>query len=455
MSLIVSVSGIRGTIGGLEGKNLTPLDLVKFASAYSVWLKKQSANPTIVIGRDGRLSGVMVSDLICSTMIAMGVNVIDAGLSTTPSVEMQVILKNLDGGIILTASHNPKEWNALKLLNSKGEFLSAEDGKEILSIKETENFNYSSIENLGVVTKETNSIHDHIKSILNLDLVATEKIRQQNFHIIADVINSTGAIALPMLFDSLNCSYELINKELNGDFAHNPEPLEANLIELIEKSKSADLGIAVDPDVDRLALVDENGNYFGEEYTLVCVSDYVLSKNSGNTVSNLSSSRALKDLTESYSQNYYASAVGEAHVVKKMKEVNAVIGGEGNGGVIYPPLHYGRDSLVGIALLLSLMAESDLPLSKLKEKYSKYEMYKDKIQLDENINYKHIVELLTQEFKDEKIDLTDGMKIDFKDSWVQLRKSNTEPIIRIYSEAKSLDEAENLVQNIKNKISKF
>jgi phosphomannomutase len=455
MSLIVSVSGIRGTIGGHEGKNLTPLDLVKFASAYSVWLKKQSANPTIAIGRDGRLSGVMVSDLICSTMIAMGVNVIDAGLSTTPSVEMQVILKNLDGGIILTASHNPKEWNALKLLNSKGEFLSAEDGKEILSIKETENFNYSSIENLGVVTMEANSIHDHIKSILNLDLVATEKIRQRNFHIIADVINSTGAIALPMLFESLNCSYELINKELNGDFAHNPEPLEANLIELIEKSKSANLGIAVDPDVDRLALVDENGNYFGEEYTLVCVSDYVLSKNSGNTVSNLSSSRALKDLTESYSQNYYASAVGEAHVVKKMKEVNAVIGGEGNGGVIYPPLHYGRDSLVGIALLLSLMAESDLPLSKLKEKYSKYEMYKDKIQLDENINYKHIVELLTQEFKDEKIDLTDGMKIDFKDSWVQLRKSNTEPIIRIYSEAKSLDEAENLVQNIKSKISKF
>ncbi|MGB3131131.1 MAG: phosphoglucosamine mutase [Saprospiraceae bacterium] len=454
MSLIVSVSGIRGTIGGYEGKNLTPLDLVKFASAYSIWLKKYNTNPTIVIGRDGRLSGLMVSDLIVSTMIAMGVNVIDVGLSTTPSVEMQVILKNLDGGIILTASHNPREWNALKLLNNKGEFLSSEDGKEILSIKEAENYNYSPIDNLGKVTIDSDSIREHINSILNLELVSVEKIRQRQFHIIADVINSTGAIALPMLFESLNCSYELINEELSGNFAHNPEPLEANLVELIEKSKSADLGIAVDPDVDRLALVDENGNYFGEEYTLVSVSDYVLSKNSGNTVSNLSSSRALKDLTESYFQNYYASAVGEAHVVKKMKEVNAVIGGEGNGGVIYPPLHYGRDSLVGIALLLSLMAESNLPLSKLKEKYSKYEMYKDKIQLDENINYNNIVDLLTKEYVDENIDLTDGMKIDFKDSWVQLRKSNTEPIIRIYSEAKSLEEAEKLVLDIKKIISK-
>lgn len=456
MSLIISVSGIRGTIGGKESENLTPLDIVKFTTAYSIWIKKQFTSPKVIIGRDGRISGKMVSDLIASTLSSMGIDLIDAGLSTTPSIEMGVINHNLQGGIIITASHNPKDWNALKLLNSSGEFLSAEDGQEILRIKENEEFKYNDVDSLGEISTNPNIINEHINSILNLELVNVEKIKSKKFHITCDVINSTGALAIPLLLEKLNCTYDIINGEMTGDFAHNPEPLDENLSTLkLATGHKATLGIAVDPDVDRLALVDEKGIYFGEEYTLVAISDYVLSKKPSATVSNLSSSRALKDLSEYYGQNYFASAVGEAHVVKKMKEVGANIGGEGNGGIIYPELHYGRDSLVGIALLLSYLAESNQSLSGLKAKYSKYEMFKDKIILDPKLNYIKLVEFLVAEYAEDKITTIDGLKIDKANAWVHLRKSNTEPIIRIYSEANTMLEASNLVLEIKSKVNQF
>lgn len=456
MSLIVSVSGIRGTIGGLAGHNLTPVDMVKFASAYSQWLKIQYQNPIICIGRDGRISGDIVSGIVSSTIRSMGIQVIDLGLSTTPTVEMAVIQNKTQGGIILTASHNPKEWNALKLLNDRGEFLSAKDGEYLLKLSNNNSAEFETIDNLGSILYQSDAITKHIKAILDLDFIPVQEIRNKKFHIVADCINSTGALALPELFDALGCSYTLINDTISGNFAHNPEPLPENLSDLLAacKSKNA-IGVAVDPDVDRLALVDNRGQYFGEEYTLVTVADYILQLTPGNTVSNLSSSRALADMTRKYGGQYFASAVGEAHVVQKMKENNAVIGGEGNGGIILPDLHYGRDSLVGIALVLANICKSGKSLHELKLNYPAYEMYKDKIAISESIPYDALLDFLKNEYKSEKLNTIDGLKIDMENAWLHLRKSNTEPIIRIYSEANSKDEAASLVDDIKNKITKF
>ncbi|HRI01239.1 MAG TPA: phosphoglucosamine mutase [Saprospiraceae bacterium] len=456
MSLIVSVSGIRGTIGGSVGSNLTPIDIVKFATAYGSFIKQKTSNPKIIIGRDGRISGPMVSDLVIRTLQALGIDLIDAGWSTTPSIEMAVITEKLDGGIILTASHNPKEWNALKLLNAQGEFLSAQDGEEIVKLSQSDTVQFSQIDKLGKIRAWDQSVDSHIAQILQLPLVLKNKIQSKKFKVIVDCINSTGAIAIPKLMNALHCDFSLINETVSGDFAHNPEPLPSHLTDLIQLCKKEKcIGIAIDPDVDRLALIDEQGNYFGEEYTLVAVADYILSKTPGNTVSNLSSSRALRDLTASYNQSYSASAVGEAHVVKLMKETNAVIGGEGNGGIIYPELHYGRDALVGISLLLSYLAESNLNLSQLKSRYTQYFMYKDKMELDPSLDYNQLISYLINEYSSEQINTIDGLKIDFKDSWLHLRKSNTEPIIRIYSEALSEPLAKDLVDQIKIKISDF
>lgn len=456
MSLIASVSGIRGTIGGKSGINLSPVDLVKYSSAYARLLKQKSTRPKVVIGRDGRISGQMVSDLVSSTLQAMGIDIVQTGLSTTPTVEMAVTHHNADGGIILSASHNPKEWNALKLLNSKGEFISADEGNQILQWVIENQFEFNDIHNLGSIVEDSGSIRRHIDKILELPAVCVDLIRLKNYNVVADCINSTAALALPVLFDALQVRYKLLNKEINGDFAHNPEPLPENLEELIHATKNSfDIGIAVDPDVDRLALVDEHGNYFGEEYTLVSVADYLLGIKSGNTVSNLSSSRALKDITLRHGGQYYASAVGEVHVVKKMKEVHSVIGGEGNGGIIYPDLHYGRDALVGIALILSNMASKNQSLSQLKKSYPQYVMHKDKIQLNEDLDFARLLQYLTDAYKLEKINLEDGIKIDFKNAWLHLRKSNTEPIVRIYSEATNLNEARSLCEQIKSKILQF
>ena len=451
MSLIVSVSGIRGTIGGYEGKNLTPLDLVKFASAYSIWLKKYNTNPTIVIGRDGRLSGLMVSDLIVSTMIAMGVNVIDVGLSTTPSVEMQVILKNLDGGIILTASHNPREWNALKLLNNKGEFLSDNDGKNVLLIADTQHFRYVDSNNLGKLFEINNFHNQHIKKIIDLDLVNVREIKKAKFTVAIDCINSVGGIVIPELLKKLGVKKILkINCTPNGIFKHNPEPLPENLFQIIKlvKRKKVDLGFVVDPDVDRLSIICEDGTIFGEEYTLVAIADYILQNKPGSTVSNLSSTMALKELTEKYKQKYFDAPVGEVNVVEKMKEVNAVIGGEGNGGIIYPELHYGRDALIGIALFLSHLATSKLLCSHLREKYPDYFISKNKIELTSNINITDIFDKLKNKYKNNQINDIDGIKIIFDKEWVHLRRSNTEMIIRIYAESDSINKAEHLAKKI-------
>lgn len=446
MTLIKSISGIRGTIGGPSGDNLTPQDIVECTAGYGAWLKGEKSNCTVVIGRDGRASGSMVSSLVSQTLIALGFNVIDLGLSTTPSVEMAVPAYQADGGIILTASHNPMEWNALKLLNEKGEFISADDGKAFLEMIGTDAIQYAPIEKMGKYRQASGFIKEHIDSILDLPTVNTELIRKQNFSVIIDAVNSTGAIAIPPLLERLGVSYEVINGDISGHFAHNPEPLPAHLTELCEKVRAsdADMGIAVDPDVDRLAFVAEDGSWFGEEYTLVLVSDYLLRKTPGPTVSNLSSSRALRDLAASHGQEYYAAAVGEVNVVTKMKEVGAVIGGEGNGGIIYPQLHYGRDALVGIALALSHLAETGKSLSELRRSFPQYEMYKGKVQLTPDTPTDEILEKMADHFSNEQLDRTDGVKIDLEDSWIHLRKSNTEPIIRIYTEASSYARAEEL-----------
>lgn len=446
MTLIKSISGIRGTIGGPSGDNLTPQDIVECTAGYGAWLKGKKSNCTVVIGRDGRASGSMVSSLVSQTLIALGFNVIDLGLSTTPSVEMAVPAYQADGGIILTASHNPMEWNALKLLNEKGEFISADDGKAFLAMIGTDAIQYAPIEKMGKYRQASGYIKEHIDSILDLPTVNTELIRKQNFSVIIDAVNSTGAIAIPPLLERLGVSYEVINGDISGHFAHNPEPLPAHLTELCEKVRAsdADMGIAVDPDVDRLAFVAEDGSWFGEEYTLVLVSDYLLRKTPGPTVSNLSSSRALRDLAASHGQEYYAAAVGEVNVVTKMKEVGAVIGGEGNGGIIYPQLHYGRDALVGIALALSHLAETGKSLSELRRSFPQYEMYKGKVQLTPDTPTDEILEKMADHFSNEQLDRTDGVKIDLEDSWIHLRKSNTEPIIRIYTEASSYARAEEL-----------
>ena len=452
MTLIKSISGIRGTIGGKQGKNLTPLDTVKFGCAYGHWLKKNSSNKklSVVIGRDARISGEMVKNFVQNSLISIGINVIDIGLSTTPTVELMVNEFKADGGIIITASHNPSEWNALKLLDKNGEFLDNNSGKEIVSISEEDNFVFSKVFDLGTIIKKTDTMKLHIESVLNLELVNCEEIKSKKIKIVVDGVNSTGGIIVPDFLKALDIEVIKLYCEPNGDFPHNPEPLKENLTELSKKviETHADLGIAVDPDVDRLVFVCEDGVIFGEENTLVACSDYVLGKTPGPTVSNLSSSRALNDITQIHNETHFYSAVGEVNVVEKMKKCNAVIGGEGNGGVIYPKSHYGRDAIVGIGLFLSLYAERGLKASELLETYPKYFMLKEKINLSNNLNVDKILNQIATKYKNEKLDLIDGVRIDFNESWVQLRKSNTESIIRIYSEAKSIDKAAELVNEI-------
>ncbi|WP_127845683.1 phosphoglucosamine mutase [Psychroflexus aestuariivivens] len=450
MTLIKSISGIRGTIGGGVGENLTPIDVVKFSSAYGKWIKNQRNKDQykVVVGRDARISGEMVQSLVMHTLSGMGINVVDLELSTTPTVEMAVTLEHADGGIILTASHNPKQWNALKLLNKDGEFLNAAEGQQILDYVEQEDFDFADVDNLGKINYHNAYIDLHIEEVMALPLVNVEQIKQSKFKVVVDAVNSTGGISIPPLLEMLGVEVIKLYCEPNGHFPHNPEPLAKNLKELSKTvvSENADLGIAVDPDVDRLALVDENGEMFGEEYTLVSVADYVLGKTKGDTVSNLSSSRALRDVTEKHGCTYHASAVGEVNVVAKMKEVNAVIGGEGNGGIIYPELHYGRDSLAGVTLFLSLLAERETKVSDLRGTYTSYYMAKEKIELTPDLDVDQILNSIASEYKSEKISTIDGVKIDFPENWVHLRKSNTEPIIRIYTEAKSQNEADKLAQ---------
>ena len=457
MTLIKSISGIRGTIGGGVSENLTPIDAVKFGCAYGVWLKKNSKKNKlkVVIGRDARISGEMIQNFVQNSLISLGIDVCDLGLSTTPTVELMVTELNADGGIIITASHNPSQWNALKLLDSKGEFLDGIAGNEIVSISENDNYTFSDVYNLGTIKKVDNTMQIHINSVLNLNLVNTEEIKKNKLKVVVDGVNSTGGIIVPLLLKQLNIEFEAIHCEPTGHFAHNPEPLKKNLLDLSRKviEIGADLGIAVDPDVDRLVFICENGEIFGEENTLVACSEYVLSKTPGFTVSNLSSTRALRDVTEKYGQSYFASAVGEVNVVNKMKECNAVIGGEGNGGVIYPESHYGRDAIVGIGLFLSLLVEKRMKVSELLSTYPKYYMVKEKINLSKEINVDNILKNLASKYSDENINEIDGLKIDFKESWVHLRKSNTEPIIRIYSEAMTENEANRLVDQIKNDIT--
>jgi len=452
MTLIKSISGVRGTIGGKQGKNLTPLDTVKFGCAYGHWLKKNSSNKklSVVIGRDARISGEMVQNFVQNSLISIGINVIDIGLSTTPTVELMVNEFKADGGIIITASHNPSEWNALKLLDKNGEFLDNNSGKEIVSISEEDNFVFSKVFDLGTIIKKTDTMKLHIKSVLNLELVNCEEIKSKKIKIVVDGVNSTGGIIVPDFLKALDIEVIKLYCEPNGDFPHNPEPLKENLTELSKKviETNADLGIAVDPDVDRLVFVCEDGVIFGEENTLVACSDYVLGKTPGPTVSNLSSSRALNDITQIHNETHFYSAVGEVNVIEKMKKCNAVIGGEGNGGVIYPKSHYGRDAIVGIGLFLSLYSERGLKASELLETYPKYFMLKEKINLSNNLNVDKILNQIATKYKNEKLDLIDGVRIDFNESWVQLRKSNTESIIRIYSEAKSIDKAAELVNEI-------
>ncbi|MEZ4779829.1 MAG: phosphoglucosamine mutase [Flavobacteriaceae bacterium] len=448
MTLIKSISGIRGTIGGAPGDNLTPIDAVKYAAAYGSWVKQQRTkeNYRVVVGRDARISGEMIQQLVMNTLVGMGIHVIDVGLSTTPTVEMAVPLEHADGGIILTASHNPKQWNALKLLNAKGEFLSAAAGQEILTIAEADHFTFAEVDLLGEVTKNEAYIDIHIDEILDLELVRQDEIKKAGFTVVVDAVNSTGGIAVPLLLDALGVRTVKLFCTPNGQFPHNPEPLKEHLGDLMQKVKEekADFGIVVDPDVDRLAFVDEHGEMFGEEYTLVAVADYILKNKKGNTVSNMSSSRALRDVTEKHGGNYFASAVGEVNVVEKMKEVNAVIGGEGNGGIIYPELHYGRDSLVGIALFLSHLAEENCTVSTLRKKYPSYYFSKKKIELTPQLDVDAILKAMEEKYVSEELNTIDGVKIDFPENWVHLRKSNTEPIIRIYAEAKSQIEADAL-----------
>lgn len=456
MSLIKSISGIRGTIGGRVDENLTPLDVVKFTSAFGTWLQnnKNKKNLTLVIGRDARISGQMVSSLVVATLQGLGINVIDLGLSTTPTVEVMVPELEADGGIILTASHNPKQWNALKLLNEKGEFINGKDGAEVLAIAEKEDFNYAEVDDLGQYETRNDGFDIHIQKILDLPMVDAEAIKAKKFRVVLDAVNSTGGISLPPLLERLGCEVIKLYCEPNGHFPHNPEPLKEHLTDICElvKKEKADLGIVVDPDVDRLALIDETGEMFGEEYTLVAVADYLLKHKKGVAISNLSSSRALRDVAQSHNSEYFASAVGEVNVVTLMKEKNAVIGGEGNGGIIYPDLHYGRDSLVGIALFLTHLAKENKSVSELRATYPAYFMGKKKIELTPQINVDELLKKVEEEFKNEEISTIDGVKIDFTENWVHLRKSNTEPIIRIYTEAKTQQEADDLADRMIEKI---
>ena len=448
MTLIKSISGIRGTIGGRSGDTLNPLDIVKFTSAYATFIRKSTPGGSnkIVVGRDARISGEMVKNVVCGTLMGMGFDVVNIGLATTPTTELAVTMCGADGGIIITASHNPRQWNALKLLNNKGEFLTAQDGAEVLSIAEKEDFDFADVDALGKYTEDNTFDERHINSVLALQAVDAEAVRKAGFKVVVDSVNSVGGVVLPKLLDRLGVTYKMLNGDPTGDFAHNPEPLEKNLSEIMAEMTGGnyDLGIVVDPDVDRLAFICENGKMFGEEYTLVSVADYVLSLTPGNTVSNLSSTRALRDVTEKHGGKYTASAVGEVNVTTQMKAVQAVIGGEGNGGVIYPASHYGRDALVGIALFLSYLAHKGCKVSELRATYPDYCIAKNRIDLTPSTNIDAILERIKELFKNEQVNDIDGVKIDFPDKWVHLRKSNTEPIIRVYSEAATMEEADAL-----------
>jgi len=457
MALIKSISGIRGTIGGKINDNLTPIDAVKFAAAYGTWLQSQYNNKqslTVVVGRDARISGKMISSLVCETLLSLGINVIDLGLSTTPTVEMAVTLEHAHGGIIITASHNPKQWNALKLLNHKGEFLNDKEGTKVIEIAEAEAFEFAQVDDLGTYRKKADYINKHINEILKLKLVDVEAIKNAKFKVIVDAVNSTGGIAIPALLEKLGVTCVALYCEPNGQFPHNPEPLPAHLTEISKwvVQEHANLGIVVDPDVDRLALVNEDGSMFGEEYTLVACADYVLQNTPGNTVSNLSSSRALREITIKHGGNYQASAVGEVNVVALMKKNKAVIGGEGNGGIIYPELHYGRDSLVGVALFLSHLAHKNMSCSQLRASYPNFFMSKNKIDLTADIDVDAILKKMAKKYENEQISTIDGVKIDFETEWAHLRKSNTEAIIRIYTESTSEEKAEALALKIINDI---
>ena len=459
MALIKSISGFRGTIGGAVNENLTPLDIVQSTAAFAQFMNDIAGEPaTLVVGRDGRKSGLHVYTLVAETLRSMGCHVLNLGLSTTPTVEMAILHHRAQGGIVLTASHNPKGWNALKLLDDKGEFLDKKSGQAIIELSNSSDLNFSPIEKWGTIQAYTHSLEDHIKAIVDDDLIQADLIREKKYHLIIDAINSTGAIALPALLDALGCTYELINGEVNGEFAHNPEPLEAHLGSLIKqvKKKEADLGIAVDPDVDRLALVDENGRYIGEEYTLVVATDFILSsKGQGHFVSNLSSSKALQDFIISKGGTYESSAVGEVNVVKKMKESGAILGGEGNGGVIYPALHYGRDALVGVAFTLQHMANQKKKLSAITEKYPRYQMIKDKITLPQDRNIEKLLERLQQSFPGHDCITIDGLKILFNQGWVHLRASNTEPILRLYAEHHTQEKARSLANRVRREFEQI
>ena len=456
MSLIKSISGIRGTIGGKVDDNLTPVDVVKFTAAFGTWLQrnKNRKDLTLVIGRDARISGAMVNSLVTATLQGLGINVVDLGLSTTPTVEVMVPELNADGGIILTASHNPKQWNALKLLNEKGEFINGENGAEVLSIAANEDFEFAEVDDLGKYETRDDAFDIHIQKILDLPMVDAEVIKEKKFKVVLDAVNSTGGISIPPLLEKLGCEVVKLYCEPNGHFPHNPEPLKEHLTDICElvKKENADLGIVVDPDVDRLALIDETGEMFGEEYTLVAVADYLLKHKNGVAVSNLSSSRALRDVAQKHNSEYFASAVGEVNVVNLMKEKNAVIGGEGNGGIIYPDLHFGRDSLVGAALFLTHLAKEGKTVSELRATYPAYFMGKKKIELTPEIDVDSLLTKMEKEYQNEEVSTVDGVKIDFPENWVHLRKSNTEPIIRIYTEAKSQEEADKLSDDMIAKI---
>lgn len=450
MTLIKSISGIRGTIGGPAGENLTPHDVVKFTTAYVRLISDRVVNrrPVIVVGRDARLSGQLVSDLVEGTLLASGADVINVGLCTTPGTEMAVITKHADGGIIITASHNPRQWNALKLLNADGEFLSAAEGQQVLALSGEESFDYPAIDGIGRVLSREDYNDEHIRRVLALPMVDVEAVRRRHYKVVVDAVNSVGGVVMPKLLRELGCEVVELNCEPTGEFAHNPEPLPEHLRGISEAvvREKADLGVVVDPDVDRLAFVSEDGTMFGEEYTLVSVADYILSEHPGNTVSNLSSTRALRDVTERRGGRYYASAVGEVNVTTKMKEVGAVIGGEGNGGVIYPGLHYGRDALVGTALFLTWLTRRGMTLTQLRATYPAYYASKNRIELTPEIDVDKVLREVKERYSNEKVNDIDGVKIDFENSWVHLRKSNTEPIIRVYTEARSMEEADALAQ---------
>ncbi len=458
VSLIKSISGIRGTIGGNPGENLTPLDIVRFAAAYGSWLAEKTSNRTIVIGRDGRISGPMVQNLVVNTLLGLGFNIVDIGLSTTPTVEIAVPMEKAAGGIIITASHNPREWNALKLLNHLGEFISSADGAVVLQKAEKEDFHFVQVDKLGTYTFNDTYLQKHIDLILNYPLVEVEKIKKKGYKVVVDVVNSTGALFIPPLLKALGVEDVIVlNGEVDGKFAHNPEPLPENLSELsgaVRKHK-ADLGIAVDPDVDRLCFVCEDGSMFGEEYTLVAVADFVLRKRVGNTVSNMSSTKALKEVTVRHGGEYFPSAVGEVNVVAKMKEMNAVIGGEGNGGIIVPDLHYGRDALIGIALFLSSLSDHQNGMKSFRARYPDYFISKNKIELGNEVNVKGVFDRIKEKYKKQPVNTEDGLKIEFDDDWVHLRTSNTEPIIRIYAESSFETTANNIAVRLMQDIREF